>query len=258
MAARAMWKAVVRIGSERVPVKLYSAVQDRDVHFRLLHAADRAPVKQQMVHPGTEEVVPREAVHRGYVTPEGDVVMLEQEELHAIEPEPSREIQVERFLPPEEIDHRWYRRPYYLGPDGPQAPYAALVEALGRAGREGLAHWVMRKKEYVGALRLHQGYPMLIALRHAEEVVAVSGIDVPSGADFNPKELKMARQLIEMLDAHFEPQAFHDQYRERVRQLIEAKASGARVEPLRPLRKRPATDLTQALEASLARERKHA
>ena len=258
MAARAMWKALVRIGDIRVPVKLYSAVQDRDVHFRMLHGADHAPVKQAMVNPETGEIVPREAVHRGYFTGEGDLVMLKDDELESLEPEPSREIQLQHFLPLNTIDHRYYRRPYYLGPDGSNEKYAALIGALTQSEREGFAQWVMRKKSYVGALRLHEGYPMLIALRHADEVVAVNVIDTPSGTELDKRELDMSRQLIEMLASDFEPETYHDEYRERVLELIRTKASGGKVTRLRPRRKAPSKDLSKALEASLQKERQRA
>ncbi len=258
MAARAMWKAIVRVGDVSVPVKLYSAVQDRDVHFRMLHGKDHAPVKQAMVNPETDEVVPRENIRRGFFTPEGDLVMLENEELDTLEPEPSREIHLEHFLPPNVIDHRYYRRPYYLGPDGSSDKYAALIGAMAKSGREGFAHWVMRNKAYIGALRLHQGYPMLIALRHAEEVISVDTMEVPEGNALDKRELDMARQLIQMLEADFEPEQYHDEYRERVLQLIQTKASGGKVKAFRPRAKAASDDLAKALEASLQKERKSA
>lgn len=257
MAARAMWKGVIRFGDARVPVKLYSAIQDRSVHFRLLHKKDRSPVKQAMVNPETDAVVPYSEIRRGYQTDEGSLVMLGKEELDALEPEQVRDIDVIRFMPPEVIDHRWYSRPYYLGPDGAEDEYFALIEALERTGKEGLARWVMRKKAYIGALRLHQGYPMLMSLRHDEEVVSVDALEPPSGKPLDAKELDMAQQLINMLEASFEPQEYRDEYRERVMQLIEAKQRGesVKVTPIR--RPKPSDDLSQALEASLKRERKH-
>lgn len=251
MAARAIWKAVIHLGDLKVPVKLYSAIQDRDVHFRLLHVADHAPVKQNMVNPDTGEVVPKESIRRGYFTSEGDLVMLNEEELETVEPEPSREIRLLHFLPPEIIDHRWYRRPYYLGPDGSEAKYAALIRAMADSGREGLARWVMRNKSYVGALRLNQGYPLLIALRHAEEVVSIDAVKKPKGAELDKRELSMAQQLIEMLADNFKPEEYHDEYRERVMNLIQTKASGGRVTALQPRRKAASDDLSKALEASL-------
>ena len=259
MAARAMWKAVVRVAELRVPVKLYAAIEDRSIHFRLLHAKDRAPVKQGLVNPETDEVVEYSAARRAWATGEGDLVMLKDEELAQVEPQASRDIRVVQFLPPQAIDHRWYLRPYYLGPDeGGAAPYLALAGALARSGREGLAHWVMRKHAYVGALRLHAGYPMLIALRHTEDVVSIEDLEAPAGAALDKKELGMAQQLMSMLADDFDPAAYRDEYRERVEQMIATKRSGDKVRRLRPARPRASEDLTRALQASLKRERKRA
>lgn len=257
MAARAMWKAILVIGREKIPVKFYAALQDRDVHFRLLDAKDDAPVKQVMVNPETEEQVAKEDVKRGVITAEGDVVILDDDELASVEPAPSREIEVIQFLPLGEIDRRFYRRPYYLGPDGSDAKYAALIAALEKTGQEGLAKWVMRGKNYVGALRLHQGYPLLIALRHADEVVAISSIRTPKGSEPNEREVQMSQQLIEMLAADFTPEQYHDEYRERVLQLIEDKVKGhGKVTRLRPRKTQPPQDLSKLLAASLQQEKK--
>jgi DNA end-binding protein Ku len=254
-----MWKAVVRFGEQRVPVKLYAAVEERDVHFRLLHRADHAPVKQALVNPETGKVVEYKDARRAFVTPEGDLVMLKDEEFTAVEPPESREIRIVEFLPPQAIDHRWYLRPYYLGPDeGGSKAYYALADALARTEREGLAHWVMRKKAYVGALRLHGGFPTLIALRHAEEVVALEDLEAPQGPMLDKKELGMAQQLMNMLAGDFEPAAYHDEYRARVEQLVETKRYGGKVRTLRPHRVKPPEDLARALEASLKQERKRA
>jgi DNA end-binding protein Ku len=259
MAARAMWKGVIRFEGVRVPVKLYAAVEDTSVHFRLLHATDHAPVKQVLVNPKTDEVVPYQETRRAFVTDDRDLVVLKEDELAALEPEPARDIEILQFLPQQAIDHRWYLRPYYLGPDeGGKEAYFALVEALDRTGREGLVRWVMRNKAYVGALRLHGGYPMLVALRHADEVVAVEDLEVPGGRPPDERELAMAHQLVDMLAADFVPADYHDEYRARLRELIETKARGGKVRALPKRKARPAEDLTRALEASLKQVRKRA
>jgi DNA end-binding protein Ku len=252
MAARAIWKGVVRFGDVRTPVKLYSAVEDRNVRFKLLERSTHAPVTQRLVNPETDEVVPYDATRRGFVTDDGDLVMLEPDELSELEPEPSRDIDVVQFVPPETIDHRWYVRPYYLGPDGEAARYAALATALERTGREGVAHWTMRKKAYVGALRLHHGYPVLVTLRNVEEVVPIERVERPKDKPIDERQLKMAHQLLEMLAAPFEPEAYRDEYRERVLKLIEAKREGERPKTPKPRKRRPVGDLERALERSLS------
>jgi DNA end-binding protein Ku len=258
MAARAIWKAVLHCGEVRVPVKLYSALEDQSVRFRVLSRKHLQPVRQALVNPETDAVVPHEETRRAYVSENGDRVILEPSELAALEPEASRDIELLSFLPPGEIDHRWYERPYYLGPDGDSRAYFALAEALEASGLEGLAHWVMRGREYVGALRLYQGYPMLLSLRHAGEVIAVEELKAPTGPALNPKELAMARQLIGMLDAELDLANYHDDYRRRVLELVETKAKGRRLRLVRPPVKVASDDLSGALRASLKAARKTA
>ncbi|CAN5287621.1 Ku protein [soil metagenome] len=256
MAARAIWKGVIRFGDAAIPVKLYSAVEDRGIHFRLLHEKDLVPVKQAMVNPQNEEIVPPERIRKGYVTPEGQIVVLDGGDLRELEPEASRDIAISDFLPQSAIDHAWYDRPYYLGPDGFDSEYVALVEALRSTGREGLAHWVMRKKEYTGALRLQGRYPVLITLRHAEEVVMADDLKPPAGRELDKKELSMAAQLMSMLEEQFKPTDYRDEYRDRVLDLIESKAAGRAVKFRKPTRRKAAPDLREALRASIQKERR--
>lgn len=253
MAARAIWKGVIRFGSAKVPVKLYSAVQDRSVHFRLLHKTDRQPVEQRMIDPERGEAVPNEETRKAYPITRSALVILDREELEQLNPKPSREIEVTRFVDPAEIDHRWYERAYYLGPDQSSAAYFALAEALGRKGKEGVARWTMRNKEYIGALRNEDGYLMLITLRHAEEVVDASHLQAPEGRALDKREVAMAEQLVEALAGPFDPSEFRDEYRQRVIELAEEKARGGKPKVTK-FRPRPAAEgaLDKALAASLA------
>src|SRR5690606_12036740 len=141
------------------------------VHFRLLDEKRNEPVVQKMVEPDSGRVIESSDIHRAYETDAGDLVVLEADELQSLEPEPSRDIEISRFVPEGEISHQWYDRPYFLGPDGDEAAYFALVEVLRNQAKEGVAEWVMRKKEYVGALRAEGDYLVLITLRRAGEVV---------------------------------------------------------------------------------------
>jgi DNA end-binding protein Ku len=256
MAARAIWKAVIRFGGVEVPIKLYSAVQDRSVHFRLLDARRKEPVRQRMVDPRTGDVVEPSDIRRAYETDDGELVVLDEDELASLEPEASREIEVMRFVPPEQITHAWYDRPYFLGPDGDDQSYFALAAALGKRGAEGVARWVMRKKEYVGALRVEGDYLMLITLRHANEVVPASALEPPAGRDLNARELKMAKQLVAAMEDELDIAAYRDEYRDRVLELVEAKAAGKVVKfPKAPPKKREKS-LTDVLEKSLAAAKK--
>ena len=249
--ARAIWKGVIRLGDDAIPVKLYSAATDRTVRFRLLHAETGRPVKQRMVNPETGETVPYDEIRRGYELEDGVFVVLDDEELEALEPEKSREIEVLQFQAPAVIDHRWYDRPYHLGPDGDPEPYYALADALEAESKEGLLRWTMRNKEYVGALRVRDGHLMLVTLRRPGELVPDTALDAPDAPEPEERELDMAEQLVSTLAEPFDPEDYRDEYRERVLELIEAKAEGEAIEFRQPEKKRAAGDLAASLQASI-------
>lgn len=256
MAARAIWKAVIRFGGVEVPIKLYSAVQDRSVHFRLLDAKRKEPVRQRMVDPRSGDVIEHSDIRRAFETEDGELVILDEDELETLEPEASREVEITRFVPPEQITHAWYDRPYFLGPDGDDQSYFALSEALKKRGAEGVARWVMRKKEYVGALRAEGDYLMLITLRHANEVVPASALQPPAGRDLDARELKMAKQLVAAMEDELDIAAYRDEYRDRVLELVEAKAAGKVVKFPKARAKKQEKSLTDVLEKSLAAAKK--
>jgi DNA end-binding protein Ku len=252
MAARAIWKGRIRFGAVDVPVKLYSAVQDRSIRFRMLDAKRGEPIRQQMVDPGTGRVVEHEEIRRAFPLAEDELVVLADEELAALEPPESRDVEVTRFVPPEAITHAWYDRPYYLGPDGDAEGYFALHAALKKKGAEGVARWVMRKKSYVGALRVEGDYLMLITLRRAGEVIPAGELEPPAGRALEAREVAMARQLLSAMEDELDLAAYRDEYRDRVLELVEAKAAGKVVKfPKAPARPKDAS-LADVLEKSLA------
>lgn len=261
MAARAIWKAHVVFGEVDVPVKLYSAVQDRAVHFRLLDSKRKEPVRQHMVNPETGKVVDPEKIRRAFEGEDGQLVILNDDELEQVQPKPSREIEITHFLPPDRITHPWYDRAYFLGPDEEDGAYFALAQALRKRKVEGLARWTMRNKEYVGALRVEGDYLMLITLRHAGEVVPASALTPPAGRDLEAREVAMARQLVQAMEDRFDIAAWHDEYRERVLELVQAKAAGKVLKFPKAVEKKQESSLADVLAQSVAaagRERKRA
>lgn len=248
MAARAMWKGILKAGREDVPVKLYSAVEDHSVHFHLLDKKTHKRVQQRMVDPGSGEEVERSAIRRGYQVESGVFVVLNDDDLAKVEPQESRDIEIVSFLPAGAIHHQWYERPYYLGPDGNEGLYYALAAALARKEKEGLARWVMRRKQYFGSLRSEGGYLVLITMRRADEVLLPK--ELPAHAtESSARELKMARQLISMLEGEFDPSEFHDKYNERLVEFLESRAKGKRPKLASIQAKRE----TRSLEGDLAR-----
>lgn len=226
MAARAIWKGVLKVGSSRVPVKLYSAVEDRKVHFHVLGSETKTRVRQRMVRETGEEVA-REDLRKGYEIEPGTFVVIEERELQELKPAESRDIETLRFVSPLEISTEWYERPYYLGPDDDEEEkYFALVSALEESDLAGVVRWSMRGKSYIGALMTEGGYLLLIKMRFAEEVLPAHELQAPGGPTLDPKELRMAQELVAALAGEFEPEEFRDEYRERVQTFVEAKAKG--------------------------------
>jgi DNA end-binding protein Ku len=252
MAARAIWKGVIRFGSVEVPVKLYSAIEGRGIRFRLLHEKDLQPVAQQMINPETGEIVEYADVRRAFQTEDGDLVMLDDDELAELQPEAARDIEITRFLDPDIITHQWYDRPYYLGPDDSGGAYFALAEALRKQDKVGVARWVMRKKEYVGALRVEGDYLMLMTLRHAGEVVPAAALKAPGGRALDKREVQMATQLVAALEDELDMSAYRDEYHDRVMELVEAKAAGKVVRFPKARKKDTDASLADMLKESLA------
>jgi DNA end-binding protein Ku len=247
-----MWKGQLKIGTTRVPVKLYSAVQDRTVRFNILDDRSKMRVKQHMIDPDSGDEVPNEEIRKGYEIEPGRFVILTPEDLEKLQPPPSRDIEIEEFVDQDKISQQWFERPYYLGPDDGDKEYFALAEALQNQEKEGVAHWVMRNKYYSGVLRSIDDYLYLFTLKDAKEVISANDLAKPTGAAPTQKELAMAQQLVEMLRGDFNAADYKDEYRERVEKFIEQKAKG-RAPRLQAVKtKRKAADLGAALEKSLA------
>lgn len=241
-------------------MKLYSGVSDRTVRFHILDDRAQKRVKQHMVSPDSGEEVAAEEIQKGYEIEPGKFVIVTEEELASLQPKPSRDIEVSEFVSPEAISQQWYERPYYLAPDGDEQSYFALVDALTNSGREGIAHWVMRNKAYVGALRAEGDYLMLITLRNAEEVISAQDLPKPAGREPTQKELAMAKQLVSLLEGDFNAEDYKDEYRERVMEFIERKAKGKapRLKAVKTRRKAGSLDAVLAKSIQSLRKGKRA
>lgn len=261
MSARAIWKGRIVLGKHEVPVKMYSAVEDRTVHFRLLASKDKAPVKQQIVRKDTGKEVPKDAQRKALPLEDGQAVILQPDELESLVPPASREIQMCRFVPAGLLTDQWFDRPYFLGPDDESDPmYFALAHALANKRVIGIARWVMRKKRYLGSLVPAGDYLMMTTLRRAEQVLALPAVEPAKAKAPSEAQLKLAQQLVDTISGDFEPERWHNEYRERLCDLVRAKANGEKVKPFKPPARKASADLAQALRASIAsaKERAHA
>jgi len=255
--ARAIWSGAISFGLVNIPVKLYSAVKRQTVRFHQLDSSDNARIQQKRVNPNTGEEVPYEQLVKGFELSPDRYVVITPEELETVEPQKTRTIDIEAFVQLEQIDPIYYDHPYYLAP-GPGATkaYGLLLKALEDTDRVGIARVVIRSKEALVAIRAHQNVLTMETMLFGDEVVPPSDLGElpdPDEVKAGKKEVDMARQLIESLSTEFDPGAFRDTYRDRVLEMIEAKAEGQEIE-IQDTPEAPAEvpDLMAALEASIA------
>jgi DNA end-binding protein Ku len=254
--ARAIWSGSVSFGLVNVPVKLYTAVSPKDVRFNQLEEGTGARIRQKRVSAETGEEVPYERIVKGYEISPDRYVVITPEELEALDPKATRSIEIEDFVDLDQIDPVHYERPYYLVPErGAAKAYALLLQAMKDSNKVAIARMVLRTKQYLAAIRPMGDVLCLETLLYHDEVVPTEDLEgLPdSEVEISERELKMARQLIESLSTDFEPEKYHDEYRERVLDLIERKAEGQEI-VTQPAAEEPtqAVDLMAALEASLA------
>jgi DNA end-binding protein Ku len=252
MAGRAIWKGNIRFKGIDVPVKLHTAVKEERIQFHLLHRRDHVKLQQQMICAHEKVPVPAEEQTRGFELEEGKYLLIDPAELEQTEPEESRVIEVHEFVKAGQIDPLFLERAYYLEPDIHEKGYNALAAAMAEMGVEGICTWTMRKRSYLGALQISGRTLRLNTLRHADEVISVSSLELPEIA-LSEKELRIGSELINQLTAPFEPEKFENEHQKKLRLLIDQKARGEKIVLLRPRRLKPTSSdkLIEALEASL-------
>ena len=258
--ARAVWSGSISFGLVNVPVKAYTAMRDHSVHFHQLEKGTGARIRYQKVSEKTGKEVPAEDIEQGYEIAKGSHVIIDPEEIEALRPEATRSIDVQDFVALDEIDPIYFERTYWLGPGNDTATraYRLLQQAMEEQQRVGIGSVVMRNTQYLAAIRPLDGALAMSTMRFADEVVDRKDVDeLPSGgAKADPKELKMASQLIDSLTTEWDPTRYHDTYTEELRKLIDAKAAGKEVTaPTAEAAPSKVLDLMAALEASLSAAR---
>jgi len=254
---RAIWSGSISFGLVNVPVKVYSAVKQQDLHFNQFEDKTNARIRYKKVSEKTGREVAPEKIVKGYELSKGHYVMIDPEELEEFEPRATRTIDIEDFVALDEIDPIYFEHTYYLAPDGDGAEraYALLLAAMEDKGKVGIGRVVMRTKQYLAALRPFDGVLAMSTMLFHDEVVPVTEIEgLPvSRKGVSAREIKMAGQIIDSLSTEWDPKRYSDTYRDRVLDFIEKKAAGEEVlveeaEPEEP----KVVDLMAALEASLA------
>ena len=262
MAPRANWKGYLRLSLVSCPIALYPASSlSEKVSFNRLNRKTGNRLKQQNVDFETGEVVPREDTARGYEVAKGQYLIVEDEELDAVQIESTRTIDIDQFVPKTEIDERYIDSPYYLAPDGQvgQDAFAVIRDTIGKLNMVALGRVVLTRREHVIALEPKGRGLLGLTLRYPYEVRDEASYfeDIP---DLKlPKEmLDLATHIVNTKSGHFDPSQFQDRYENALIDLLKKKEAGEKIEPAREAAAPRVVNLMDALRASIDAEKKKA
>ena len=252
---RAIWKGAVSFGLVSIPVKLYTATEEKDVSFHQVHREDGGRVRYKRVCQLDGQEVAYADIAKGYELPGGETVVLTDEDLADLPLPTSRVVDVLSFVPLEQVDPIYFARSYYLEPEkAATKPYVLLRDALERSDSVALVKVAIRTKEALATLRVRDGVLVLETMVWPDEVRAPDFAFLDDDVQVRPQELAMAESLIESMSSDFDPTQYHDEYREALQQVIEAKIEGREIveQPVQQEETGSVVDLMAALRASVA------
>jgi DNA end-binding protein Ku len=248
---RALWTGSISFGLVNVPVRLYSAISEHKLQFHFVHQKDDSPIGYQKICKKEDKPVPEKEIVKAFEYRKGKYVYMEDEDFEAARVEGYKTIDITDFVPYEQIDPIYFAHTYYVGPqDGAEKVYSLLVKAMEESELAGIAKFVMRDRQYLGALRVREGTITLEQLYFADEVRPVEEIK-PKRARVEKRELEMAQQLIDSFSGDWKPEQYKDTYRDALCEVIEAKRKGKEVHVAAEPEEEQPTDLMTALRASV-------
>jgi DNA end-binding protein Ku len=248
---RSIWKGAISFGLVSIPVKLYSATEERDVSFHQVRRADGSRVRYRRVAAADGEEVPYSEIAKGFELPSGETVVLTDEDFANLPLSTSRTIDVLGFVPLEQVDPIYFAKSYYLEPDKTGAkPYVLLRDALAGSGRVALVKLALRQREQLGTLRVRDDVFVLETMLWPDEVRRPEFPFLDEDVTVRPQELTMAASLIETLAEDFDPSQYRDDYREALQAVIDAKIAGQDVVAPPEAEVAPATSWPRCAPAS--------
>ncbi|HET6819266.1 MAG TPA: Ku protein [Candidatus Limnocylindria bacterium] len=258
--ARSMWRGAIQFGLVTIPVKLYLATESGGIGFNMLHKKDLSRIQMKIYCPVDDEVISRSDTVRGYEWSKGKYVVVTEEDLEAVPLKTVRSIEIEAFVDEQEAEEkgaRFVKQAYYLEPDeiGRKAFYL-LKSVLEETGKVAICKIVLKDREQLAALNPFDKTILLQTLHWPDEIRSLEELNLPEDEiEIKPSERKMAEQLVASMGGDFNPEQEHDQYREALMQVIEAKVAGQKPEPAKKTEPTKIGDLMAALEASVAAAR---
>jgi DNA end-binding protein Ku len=256
--ASSVWKGHLTFGLVSFPIRLFSAARGETISFNLLHKDDHSRIKQVIYCQAEDKPVPRSDLVKGYEYEKGHYVEVDEEDIKKVAPKTARVMEILEFVKAEQVDPIYLESSYYVAPDeGGEKPYALLFQALRESKYYALAKVAMHNREHIIILRPGQKGILSHTMYFQDEIRQVEEFRTDTSL-VKDKELDMAKMLISSLEAEFEPQKYHDEYRENLMRMIEAKVEGKKVVAAPSEHVAPVIDIMEALKRSLAEKRKPA
>jgi len=251
MPPRAIWTGSISFGLVNVPVRMYSAIDEHDLHFHFIHEPDESRIGYQKICKAEGKPVDDDEIVKAFEFEPDEYVVLTDEDFAAVKTEGVRTIDIHDFVPYEEIDPIYFERTYYLGPQAnAEKVYALMTQAMERSGLAAIGKYVMRDKQQLGCLRVRDGVITLEKMYFADEIRPVDEI-APGNVKVDKRELEMAGTLIDQFAGTFEPEKYEDTYRTALCEIIRAKRKGKTIKPPPTEARDEPTDLLAALRASV-------
>jgi len=253
---RAIWKGSISFGLVNIPIALYPATRKEELRFRLLRAKDLSPVNYKRVAETDGKEVPWDEIVKGYEYEKGKFVVLKDEDFQRVDLEATQTVDIQDFVDVDEIDPMFFYKPYYLEPQkGGDKAYVLLCDALEESKKVGIAKVTIKTRQYLAGAKAEDGVLVLELMHFADELADTEKLHVPKKVEVGKREMTMARSLIDSMSAKWNPQKYHDDYREALMELIEEKveAGGKEIEEKPKPKKAPTKviDLVEVLQKSL-------
>src|SRR5256886_3474448 len=253
---RAIWKGSISFGLVNIPIALYPATRKEELRFRLLRAKDLSPVNYKRVAETDGKEVPWDQIVKGYEYEKGKYVVLKEEDFERVDLEATQTVDIQDFVDLDEIDPMFFYKPYYLEPQkGGDKAYVLLRDALEESKKVGIAKVIIKTRQYLAGVKPEDGVLVLELMHFADELADTEKLHVPKKVEVGKREMTMARSLIDSMSAKWNPEKYHDDYREALMEVIEEKveAGGKEIEekPKKASKPTKVIDLVSVLQKSL-------
>jgi DNA end-binding protein Ku len=254
---RAIWKGSISFGLVNIPIALYPATRKEELNFRMLRKSDLSPINYKRVAEKDGKEVPWDQIVKGYEYEKGKYVVLKEEDFQRVDLEATQTVDIQDFVDLDEIDPMFFYKPYYLEPQkGGDKAYALLRDSLKESNKVGIAKVVIKTRQYLAGVKPEDGALVLELMHFADDLADTEKLHVPKKAEVGKRELDMAKALIDSMSSKWNPEKYHDEYREALMEVIEEKVESGGKEIAEKPKKAPrptkVIDLVEVLQQSLA------